>query len=172
MILKLLPEHHEMLSQPAEAFDFNNPQMDPTELFENLKETMIANKGMGLAAPQVGIPYQAFVIGNPGDPDSIFSVFNPKVVDTKGEELIEEGCLTFPGLFVKVKRPKEIRVRFSGHDGNIGTMPMTGYTARAFLHEYDHLHGITFLKRASSLHLQRAKKQKEKLERLRKRNAK
>lgn len=170
MILKLVPDSDPILSQPCERFDFDNPPMDPEELFQNLKETMIANRGLGLAAPQVGIPYQVFVIGNPNDPDSVFSVFNPKVVDQSNEQLMEEGCLTYPGLFVKVKRPHDIRVRFSGHDGYVDTMPMTGYTARAFLHEYDHLQGITFVKRASKLQVDRAKKMKQKLDRVRKRN--
>jgi peptide deformylase len=171
MIKKLLPDDHEMLRTPAERFDFNNPQMDPVELFETLKETMIANKGIGLAAPQIGIPYQVFVIGNPADPDSVFSVFNPKVVDQSNEVVMEEGCLTYPGLFVKIKRPHDIRVRFAGHDGNVDTMPMTGYTARAFLHEFDHLQGVTFVRRASKLQLDRAKQQKKKLDRKRKQNA-
>lgn len=172
MILKLVSETHPAIHNKAERFDFNNPPMDPTELFENLRDTMIANRGVGLAAPQVGLSYQAFVIGNPFEPETIFSVFNPKVVDEKGEVLIEEGCLTFPGLFVKVKRPAKIRARFSGHDGKVGTMEFDGFTARSFLHEYDHLYGVTFKHRVSKLQLDRAKKQKEKLDRLRKRNAK
>jgi peptide deformylase len=170
MILKLVPEHSDVLHQPAERFDFDNPPMDPTELFENLKETMIANGGLGLSAPQVGIPYQVFVMGNPRDPDSIFSVFNPKVVSEEGEAVSEEGCLTYPGLFIKIKRSHEIRARFSGHDGYVDTMPINGYSAMIFQHEYDHLQGITFNKRCSKLQLDRAKKQKQKLDRKRKKN--
>jgi len=171
MIYKILPDNDPMLSTSAEKFDFDNPPMDPTELFQNLKETMIAHRGLGLSAPQVGIPYQVFIIGNPNDPDSIFSVFNPKIVYEGNPVVMEEGCLTYPGMFIKIKRSHDIRARFSGHDGRVDTMPMVGYTARAFLHEYDHLQGITFVKRASALQLQRAKKQKQKLDRMRKRNA-
>ena len=170
MIYKLLSDNDPILHQPAERFDFDNPPMDPTELFENLKITMIANRGLGLAAPQVGIPYQVFVIGDPHDADSVFSVFNPTIVDAENENLMEEGCLTYPGLFIKIKRPSVIRARFSGHDGIVDTLQMTGYTARAFLHEYDHLQGVTMVNRASALQLQRAKKQKQKLDRMRKRN--
>ena len=169
--MELVKENNSILKQKAERFDFDNPPMDPTELFQTLKQIMIEKKGIGLAAPQVGLPYQVFVLGNPLDPDSIFSVFNPKVVDEQGQVLMEEGCLTYPGLFIKIKRPEKIRVRFSGHDGNVGTMPMEGYTARAFLHEYDHLQGVTFDKRCSKLQLDRAKKQKQKLDRIRKKNA-
>lgn len=172
MIYKILPDNDPILHQPAQPFDFDNPPMDPTELFENLKQTMLANRGIGLSAPQVGIPYQVFVIGDPHQADSVFSVFNPRIVDSKNDSiLIEEGCLTYPGLFIKIKRPSEIRARFSGHDGNVDTMPMTGMTARIFQHEYDHLKGITFNKRASKLQVDRAKKQKIKLDRKRKLNA-
>ena len=169
--MKLVKDSDPILTQPAQRFDFDNPPMDPTQLFLDMKQIMVENNGVGLAAPQIGVPYQVFLLGNPFEPDSIFSVFNPKVVDAENEEILEEGCLTYPGLFIKIKRPSKIRVRFSGHDGNVGTMVLEGYTARAFLHEYDHLQGITFLQRASTLQLQRAKQQKLKLDRMRKRNA-
>lgn len=167
----LVKDSDPILHQPAEYFDFDNPPMDPTELFQDLKRIMQQNHGVGLSAPQVGIPYQVFVMGNPYEGDSIFSVFNPKIVHAEQDVIMEEGCLTYPGLFIKIKRPHEIRARFSGHDGIVDTMPMTGYTARAFLHEYDHLQGITMKDRASKLQLDRAKKQKIKLDRMRKRNA-
>jgi len=112
MIYELLPDDHPMLKQKAERFDFENPPMDPTELFQNLKETMLKHGGLGLAAPQVGIPYRVFVIGDPSNADSVFSVFNPVVAYTEGEIVLEEGCLSFPGLFMKVQRSAVIRARF------------------------------------------------------------
>jgi len=162
MILQL---KNDILHQHTERFDFTNPPMDPTELFQNLKETMIANRGVGLAAPQCGIPYSVFVMGNPDDPDSVFSVFNPKIVDEASKDIVlgEEGCLSYPNLFVKVKRPKSIKARFSGHDGNVGTLKMDGWTARIFQHEFDHLYGITFQKRASKFHLDQAKNKQKKM---------
>jgi peptide deformylase len=172
MILDILPDNHPMLHKPAERFDFDNPPMDPEQLFQDLKETLIARRSVGLSAVQCGIPYQVFIVGDPFEPDSIFSVFNPKVVNQGNEiTIMEEGCLTFPGLFIKIKRPSKVRARFSGHDGNIDTLTMDGYTARTFLHEYDHINGILFNERASKLQLDRAKKQKLKLDRIRKRNA-
>jgi len=167
---ELVKDNNPILNQPAQKFDFDNPPMDPTELFQDMKRIMQQNHGIGLSAPQIGLPYQVFVLGNPYEGDSIFSVFNPKIVDVGNEIVMEEGCLTYPGLFIKIKRPSAIRARFSGHDGNVGTMKFEGYTARAFLHEYDHLQGVTFVKKASDLQLQRAKKQKTKLDRMRKRN--
>jgi peptide deformylase len=164
MILKLT---NEILRQPTQRFDFNNPPMDPTELFENLRDTMIDSNGLGLAANQVGIPYNVFVIGNPHIPESIFSVFNPKIVDyAQSIQLAEEGCLSFPNLFVKVKRPTMIKARFSGHDGNVDTIKFDGFTARAFQHEYDHLQGGVFMDRASKFHVNQAKQNKKKLDRL------
>ena len=163
MILELT---NEILKEPTQRFDFSNPPMDPTELFENLRDTMIANNGLGLAANQVGIPYNVFVIGNPHIPESIFSVFNPTIVDySNAITLGEEGCLSFPNLLVKIKRSNMIKVRFSGHDGNVDTIKFDGFTARAFQHEYDLLQGITFDKRASKFHLDQAKHNKKKLDR-------
>jgi peptide deformylase len=170
MIYKILPDHDPILHTPAEKFNFREPQMDPKELFQNLKETMIANKGLGLSAPQVGIPYQVFVIGDYRNPDSIFSVFNPVVVNEEHPVMLEEGCITYPGLFIKINRPGVVRARFAGHDGQVGTIKFNGFTARTFLHEYDHLQGITFVHRASALQLDKARKQKKKLDRARKQN--
>ena len=163
MILKLT---NEILKEPTQRFDFRDPPMDPTELFENLRDTMIEHNGLGLAANQVGIPYNVFVIGNPHIPESIFSVFNPTIVDyAQSIQLGEEGCLSFPNLFLKVKRSTMIKARFSGHDGNVETIKFDGFTARAFQHEYDHLQGGVFMDRASKFHLDQAKRNKKKLDR-------
>ncbi len=164
MILKLTDE---ILREPTQRFDFSNPPMDPTELFQNLRDTMIANNGLGLAANQVGLPYNVFVIGNPHIEDSVFSVFNPTIVDYSGGiTLGEEGCLSFPNLFTKVKRSNIIKARFSGHDGKVDTIKFDGFTARAFQHEYDHLQGEVFTQKTSKFHLDRAKHNKKKLDRM------
>jgi len=164
MILELT---NEILKEPTQRFDFSNPPMDPVKLFNDLRDTMVDNKGLGLAANQVGIPYNVFVIGNPHIPESIFSVFNPTIVDyAKSIELGEEGCLSFPNLFVKVKRPTMIKARFSGHNGKVETIKFDGFTARAFQHEFDHLQGTLFTQQASKFHLDRAKHNKKKLDRL------
>jgi peptide deformylase len=169
--MKLVEKYDPILSTPTEKFDFDNPQMDPIELFENLRDAMVANRGMGLAAPQVGIPLSVFVIGHPDDPDNIIPVFNPKIVSHDGEVSEEEGCLSFPGLFVKVTRPAIVRARYTTQHGETDTIKFGGFTARAFLHEYDHTIGRTFLTRASNLSIERAKKQKKKLDATRARNS-
>jgi peptide deformylase len=171
MIYDLVKDNDPVLHEPCQPFDFNNPPIDPYELAQNLKETMIAKRGVGLSANQVGLPYRVMVIGDPNDPDNIMCFFNPRITSTQGEDvLIEEGCLSYPGLFIKIKRPQVVRMRFSGPNGAVGTNVFEGIPARIILHEYDHMEGVVFTERASRLQLQKAKKQKVKLDRIRERN--
>lgn len=155
MILKLVPSTDPVLTTPAQRFDFSSPSVDPVELAKNLAETLIANEGLGLAAPQVGLPLRVFALnGNP-----IHVCFNPRVIDVSTEEIyLDEGCLTFPGLIMKVKRPKMIKVRFTMANGETVTEKYTGMTARCFLHEMDHLDGILFQTRATLYHREKALK--------------
>jgi peptide deformylase len=126
---------------------------------------MIKRGGVGLSACQLGIMTRAFVIGNPSAPDEIIGVFNPIIVDYDLEKVVyEEGCLSYPGLFIKIKRPRAIRVRYRGWNGEAGTVRYEGYTARVFQHEYDHLNGITYQERANRYHLEQAKRFKDKAE--------
>jgi peptide deformylase len=163
------------LSQICSEFNFSEGYTTPEgehytakELYELLRDKMIEHRGVGLSACQLGIMTRAFVIGNFSDPASIIGVFNPIILDYDEETVVyEEGCISFPGLFVKVKRPRGIRVRYRGWDGNAGTTRYEGYTARVFQHEYDHLNGITFQQRANRFHLDQAKKFKEKVDKKR-----
>ena len=158
-VYMLVDSNDPILKQPTERFDFENPQIDPKQLAEQLAETMILHNGIGLAAPQCGIPLSVFVVGNPRDRDTIMAMFNPSIVNTMGEETyIEEGCLTYPGLYIKVKRPQQIRLRFTDMNGETTTAKYTGMTARAIQHEYDHLSGIVFTSKATAYHLSKAKK--------------
>jgi peptide deformylase len=100
-----------------------------------------------------------FIIGNPMDRESIIPVFNPKIVDVFGDqEMYEEGCLSYPGLFIKVRRPNAIRVRYTTTNNTTDTIKFDGYTARIFLHEYDHLQGVVYTERANKFHVEKAKK--------------
>lgn len=162
MILKIVDPGHPGLYKVAEEFDFSNPPCDPVELANNLIETMVANKGLGLAANQCGLPYRAFVLWS----EQPFVVFNPRIVDQSSEFIqLEEGCLTFPHLFVKIKRPKIIKVRYEDAQGETHTEKFIGMTARGFLHEMDHLDGIIYQKRASVPQLNKAMNQRKILER-------
>lgn len=163
MILELVPEDSDILFQELPKFDFSNPPVDPIQLSKDLAETMLANNGIGLSANQVGLPYRVFVIkSNP-----IIACFNPYVVDDGEEELsLEEGCLSYPDLFIKIKRKKTIKVRYTEPSGQTNTRVFDGLTARIFLHEYDHLNGVNFIDRATSLHKEMAFNKRKKIRRL------
>ena len=169
MTYDLVGPYDPILKKPTEKFDFDNPPMDPKELYDNMVETLVKYKGGGLSCNQVGLPYSMFVLGHWSKPEEIMCVFNPKIVDFSEEmSYAEEGCLTYPGLFIKVKRPDNIRVRMAIENGITDTIKMDGIAARIFQHEYDHLQGVLYTQRANRFHVDQAKKQKIKLERLKK----
>lgn len=171
--MNLVKPNDTILKTPTKPFDFSNPPMLPSELFHILKETMCKENGVGLSACQIGLPYSVFIVGNPADPDTIIPVFNPKIVDYSEEtDVQEEGCLTFPGLYVKVRRSLQIRARYTTHENVTDTIKFSGFTARVFQHEFDHLQGIVYKQRANRYHLEQAMKQKNKLDKLRKENMK
>lgn len=155
MIRDLVDKDDIILVEETEIFDFTNPPVDPVELAKDLAETMIADNGLGLAANQVGLPYRAFAM----KASQIIVCFNPIIVDASSEEIyLEEGCLSFPRLYVKIKRPRRIKVRFAYPSGEIVTETYDGMTARIFQHELDHLNGIRHIDRASRIHLEQARK--------------
>ena len=178
MIYELVKGNNPHLRKETGNYDFEAPPLDergrpfmPEALAESLKESMIYHKGIGLSACQIGFPWNVFAVGDPNDPDNIVVMFNPHIVDTSPDSvLMEEGCLSYPGLFVKVKRPSTIRLRYIDSGGTVVTEVYNGVPARVILHEYDHSKGITFQKRASTVHLEQAKKQKIKLDKKRKSN--
>ena len=171
MIHELVDSSDTVLKQDGLKFDFDKPPMDPAELADSLKESMVKHRGIGLSACQVGIPWRVFAVGDPNDPDNIVVMFNPRIVDFSDDTvLMEEGCLSYPGLFIKIKRPNSIRIRYANINGDIITQAYDGIPARAIQHEYDHMSGTTFHTRASSFHLDQAKRQKKKLDKIRKRN--
>lgn len=178
MNMKLIDKYDARLKQSCPLFDFDKGYSLPNgehflavDLYNTLKETMITNKGIGLSAPQIGIMTQAFVFGDPTSDIAIFSVFNPKIVDYSDDtEIYEEGCLSFPGLYVPIRRARKIRARFTDHVGTTDTIYLDGLSSRIFQHEYDHMNGTLYKTRATLYHLDFAKQQMKKLNRLRKRN--
>ena len=159
-VLKLVPSNDPILYTKLENFNFQNPPCDPVELANNLIETMNHHNGLGLSANQCGLPYRVFVMRS--NPTVV--CFNPRIIDTISEQIsLEEGCLSHPFLYVKIKRPSVIKTRFTDHLGTTKTEKFIGMTARCFLHEYDHLEGINFLRRANPVSVERAKRQQTKL---------
>lgn len=156
----LVASNDPILKQEMPRFNFKDPPMDPHEIAHILAQTMIKNEGYGLSANQVGLPYRVFVvIGNP-----ILCCFNPRIVDVSEDVLtMEEGCLSYPDLYVKIKRPQVIRIRYTQPDGETVTKQYQDLTARVMQHEIDHLNGICHLDRANKYHINQAKKKREKL---------
>ena len=167
MIYKLINNEKQILKTATDSFDFDNPIVEPKEFAENLAETMMENKGLGLSAPQCGFNTSVFVVGDPREKESIIGVFNPKIVSYSEEKvLMYEGCLSFPGLLIKIKRPESVRVRFQDINGEILTRQFTGVSGRAVQHEFDHLQGILFQRKANRVHLESAKNKQKKWARI------
>jgi len=115
------------------------------EIASNMLQTMYANDGVGLAAPQVGFSIRLFVM-DAGDGPRI--VVNPEILEMSEEKLEgEEGCLSIPDVFEYVERSKSVKVRYLDILGNMHEETLEGYPARVFQHEYDHLEGILFIDR-------------------------
>lgn len=164
-MLKLIHHPNDILNQKLPEFDFSAPLIDPLELEEQMIQLMIENNGLGLSANQVGVLARVFVMqtSNLKDVVTPFAVFNPKVIATSPEEESEEeGCLSFPNLFFKVKRPSNIVVEFFDRNNNKCIIRLDGIDARCFLHELDHLNGICFTSKISKLKLDLALKKQRK----------
>lgn len=158
-VYKLVSKDDPVLNEAAPLFDFVNPPMNPTILALSLAETMQRSYGVGLAANQIGLPYRAFALGsNDGQRSYINVLFNPEIVSTEGEMDFDEGCLTFKGLYLKVRRPANVNVKFQDYYGAVHEFSFSGLTARTFLHELDHLNGIVFTSKVNQYILERAKK--------------
>lgn len=141
-----------ILARRMPEFDFANPVQDPETLQTAMLESMLANRGMGLSANQVGIETRVFVMGHSQHPEMAQAFFNPIVVATVDSiEELEEGCLSFPGVYAKIKRPRKILARWQNYKAEWQESEFTGYDCKCFLHELDHLEGIVFKDRTSPL---------------------
>jgi peptide deformylase len=126
---------------------------------------MVAHNGLGLAANQLGIPLRVFAVT--GEMPTV--VFNPIIVDRREEEVeLEEQCLSFPGLTLKVKRSRFIKARFALANGEIITRNFSDMTARIFQHEMDHIDGKTFIGVQEGVKRHFAQKKWEKISRMNK----
>ena len=124
-------------------------------LIAAMMETMYEHKGIGLAAPQVGISEQ-ILVADIGEGPMV--VVNPQILQRSGSQLKEEGCLSIPGVMVNVKRPKKIRVRYLNEDNKMMEQECSDLLARVILHETDHLKGKLIIDYASLLQQRRLKK--------------
>lgn len=149
----------ESIHKPSEKFDFQNPQFDPIEFAKYLASKMIAEKGIGLAAPQLGFNIQAIAIqSNP-----VIVMYNPRIVDYSSEEVVlEEGDISYPGLFIEKIRPRKIKVRYTEPNGNVVTAKYTDLTSRIIQHCMDYTQGKRYFDNISPLKLQIAIKRAKK----------
>ena len=135
---------------------------DDREKFErDMIKLMLEERGMGLAANQIGITKKFFAIGH--DSFDTFQkhaiIRNPQVINSSEEKVIDvEGCLSFKDIFIKVERPKVIEVQYETTQGKTEFAKLDGMESKCFQHELDHLDGITFNKRVSKLRWQMANK--------------
>ena len=127
-------------------------------------QTMYSANGIGLAAPQIGVPLRIFIVDlSVGkNADDLITFVNPILVKEEGTQLEEEGCLSLPGFNSKITRPEKVIVTGLNREGNSHTIEATGLMARAFQHEMDHLDGKLFVDHLKglqkSLMLRRIKK--------------
>jgi peptide deformylase len=162
--MQLVHYPNPILEKELQDVDLENPGFDPVELKQQMTDVMLASGGIGLSASQVGLDYKIFVMGD--KPENVTIHINPTVLQYTEETVNElEGCLSFPNMFVKIKRPKEILAEFYDENLEKQVVKITGYSARCYLHELDHCLGITFKDRASKLKWDMAKKKAKKYDR-------
>lgn len=161
--MNLIKYPNDFLEREVKDVDLENPGFDPVELKKEMVEFMIANNGIGLSANQIGLDAKVFVMGDSVENSTM--CINPTVLQYTQDTVIDvEGCLSFPNVFVKIKRPKEILARYWNESLEECTVKIEGYSAKCYLHELDHLLGITFKDRASKLKWDIAQKKTRKLE--------
>ena len=130
---------------PVAAFD-----EELRAIVAGMFERMYASKGVGLAAPQVGLKKRLLVLSPSGEKQDELVLVNPRILERSGAAtLFEEGCLSFPGIYAEVERPESCRVQAFRVDGTAFEQDFGGFTSRIIQHEYDHLEGVLLVDRMS-----------------------
>ena len=161
--MKLVYYPEKILSREVKTVDLETPGFDPVELKKEMVEFMITNNGIGLSANQIGLDAKVFVMGDSVENSTM--CINPTVLQyTEDTQVDIEGCLSFPNIFVKIKRPKEILAQYWDENLKECVVKISGYSAKCYLHEMDHLLGITFKDRVSALKWNMAIKKTRKFE--------
>lgn len=165
MILPIYTYGQPVLRKETEEIGADYPQLK--ELIANMFETMYNSEGVGLAAPQVGLPIRLIVITLDPLRDDFpeyagfnKAYINPHILeyDESNTEVLEEGCLSVPGIHEKVRRPKRVRIAYVDEDFNAHEEWAEGYLARVLQHEIDHLEGELFTDKISPLRKQMVRK--------------
>jgi peptide deformylase len=155
--LDLLSEDHPVLHKEPLLWVFDPPQADPKIMYEIMLENMVYHKGLGLSANQIGMPVKVFSM-RVDNSDNAIVCFNPEIIE-ESKELIpmEEGCLSYPYLYLKKIRPERLSVKYQNADGDPVNAHFEGLAARVFHHEMDHMMGKTFLDGVGKIVLQLAR---------------
>ncbi len=158
---ELVEEASKVLRTPPLVFDFENPTHDPKEVEQKLSEAMDKFGGIGLSANQVGLDVRCFIMKTADAGNTAF--FNPELTRVSQDtNLMKEGCLSFPDIYLMIKRSKVVEMKYQDADGTEHIITLDGIGSRCAQHEIDHLNGIVFLQRASRMKLERAIKSRPK----------
>ena len=146
-------------AEPVEKIDG-----DIRRLVDKMVDIMLEKKGVGLAAPQAGVPLRLFIISLDGSRENVRVFINPTVTPIGELGEIDEGCLSVPGIYTKIRRYKKCQVTATDLDGKEFTDEGEGLYARALQHEYDHIEGVTIVNRMTQVARIAHRKQLKKLE--------
>jgi len=159
MEIKLVSENSDILREVAEPWDFE-VDGSPEELVKSMTKLMFVHGGIGLAAPQCGIPKRIFIMGNP---DHLVACINPEIISGSDKVRDQEGCLSFPDLWMYVERYKDISVEYYNVAGEKVQQEFADLMARVYQHELQHLNGILFIDLVGSVTRTRAFEKRKKL---------
>ena len=144
-IKELVEPEHQLFHHRIQSCSYN---LNRQELSKILVDNMIHHNGIGISANQIGIWERAFAMVRDLENNEVMVCFNPRIVKSYTEEVeMEEGCLSYPELFLKIKRPDKIVVKYEDEDKKTHKMKLQGLASRVFQHEYDHMEGIDFTQR-------------------------
>lgn len=150
--MKIVSYPHPALRRPAEPVKSIDKQLNLH--IGEMKELMYKAEGLGLAAPQVALPYQLLVMNVTGDaskPECEEVYLNPTIVERKGSVDADEGCLSFPGLYQKIRRAKTVKVQAYNLKGQLVEKVVHDLEARAWQHEIDHLNGVLYIDKMGTI---------------------
>ena len=144
-IKELVEPEHQLFHHRIQSCSYN---LDRHHLTKVLIDNMIHHNGIGISANQIGIWERAFAMVRDLENNEIMVCFNPRIIKSYSEEVeMEEGCLSYPELFLKIKRPDKIVVKYEDEDKKTHKIKLQGLASRVFQHEYDHMEGIDFTQR-------------------------
>ena len=145
MIKKLIDSDNYMLHHRVDMCGYH---LDRQELSKTLVENMLHYEGVGLSANQIGIWERAFCMMINFETNETITCFNPKIIkESKKTIQYDEGCLSYPDVFIKIERPKTIVVKYEDENKKVHKQKLKEFICRIFQHEYDHLEGIDFTQR-------------------------